>query len=63
MSANPKKARVASPNGRSEGTGGKKIMGRTMREYIWETEIWSLMITIMMQDGPYLAVRLYVVIE
>ena len=28
-----------------------------------ETEIWSLLITVILQDGPFLAIRLYVIIE
>lgn len=36
---------------------------RTFKEFLVYSEVWSLIVTIFMQDGPYLAVRLYVVIE
>ncbi|GFR80292.1 transmembrane protein [Elysia marginata] len=36
---------------------------RTFKEFLIYSEVWSLIVTILMQDGPYLAVRLYVVVE
>ncbi|GFN86299.1 transmembrane protein [Plakobranchus ocellatus] len=36
---------------------------RSLKEYLLQTEIWSLIVSISMQDGPFLAVRLYIVIE
>ncbi|RUS69567.1 hypothetical protein EGW08_022672 [Elysia chlorotica] len=45
------------------GPGGKSRQKRTFKDFLIRSEVWSLIVTIFMQDGPYLAVRLYVVIE
>ncbi|KAK3787402.1 hypothetical protein RRG08_032358 [Elysia crispata] len=45
------------------GRGGHVRQKRTFSDFLIRSEIWSLIVTILMQDGPYLAVRLYVVVK
>ncbi|RUS72335.1 hypothetical protein EGW08_019893 [Elysia chlorotica] len=71
MSASPEKSRVAksttAADHNSEGpTNNADFLRRrkkTFREFLVQSEIWSLVISITMQDGPYLGVRLYAVIK
>ena len=45
----------------------KKTFARKRRDKIcgwfYETEIWSLLLTVLLQDGPFLAVRIYCLIN
>ncbi|KAK3787398.1 hypothetical protein RRG08_032355 [Elysia crispata] len=73
MSASPEKARLAKGStaadhldpvtDRNTKNAGLKRRKKTLRQYLTQSEIWSLVISILMQDGPYLGVRLYAVIE
>ncbi|XP_050393067.1 transmembrane protein 26 isoform X2 [Patella vulgata] len=60
---NPKKARVATvhPTESSAPTKGKKK--KDVLIMCLTTEVWSLLVTFLMQDGPFLCVRLYALIR
>ncbi|XP_076458666.1 transmembrane protein 26-like [Babylonia areolata] len=57
---------TTSSEGREGGRRGgdqKKKKKRSMLEIIFATEIWSLMFSILVQDGPYAAVRIYTLVR
>ncbi|GFR58762.1 transmembrane protein 26, partial [Elysia marginata] len=73
MSASPEKSRAVGHTEESDEmrdesleTGpvaANKRKKKSLKQYVTQTEVWSLMVSILMQDGPYLGVRLYAVIE
>lgn len=72
MSASPEKVRAVGTtefDGGAEDAVGKgagsrnKRKRKTLKQFLIQTELWSLVVSILMQDGPFLAVRLYAVFE
>merc|ERR1712098_718260 len=67
MVQSPKKARVALDTAMDTADIMEDIASEKQRctafNFFIRTEIWSLFVTILMQDGPFLGVRLYTMIS
>lgn len=58
----PKKTRTTLPSG-AEFQDEKEDVKTNMVAAFFQTEVWSICVNFLLQDGPFLAIRLYTIIE